>query len=408
MAYIPNALPKLWSTIATVYSATSAYAIDDYCQYDGAMYKCTTAIAAPGETWNPAHWTEVTVASQLGGSGSISWAPVANDYSSTATYDEGDFAIQEGKLYKAKQNIATPEAFTPAHWDQTSATDEIVNLDFSYIAPDFVATTTYASGDYVMYDGKVYRANKAHTGAWAAADFNEITVAPNAEALHDNIADEMIAPAWEKSATKSYEKDEFVSKKDDATGNTYLYYAKEDIAANQDWDASKWQRTDVASNLSRDSFALQADIANEWTATPATPYAKGDIVYHDDKLYVATDIPGAEVPSASATKWATTTISDNLGDNLKHVANDYDKTATYELGSYVIYDGKLYKEINPDGTTGDFAAADWSETNVADNLIDFHPEITRLINKLCTALGLSVTITGSSPADYDFEFEFNV
>lgn len=166
MAYIPNALPKIWSTVAAAYSATSAYAVDDYCRYDGAMYKCTTAIAAPGEAWNAAHWTEVTIASQLGGSGSISWAPVAEDYSSSETYDEGDFAIQEGKLYKEINPDGTTGDFVAADWAETNIVNnlggdfhpEILNLAKAVAKMLFgsdasVVVTQDASGTY-DYDFK--------------------------------------------------------------------------------------------------------------------------------------------------------------------------------------------------------------------------------------------------------------
>ena len=45
---------------APVYDATKAYAVNDYCSYGGAAYKCTTAIASGGEAWNPDHWTAQT------------------------------------------------------------------------------------------------------------------------------------------------------------------------------------------------------------------------------------------------------------------------------------------------------------------------------------------------------------
>ena len=42
---------------AKVYDPTAAYAVNSYCSYNGAAYKCTTAIPAGGEAWNPDHWT---------------------------------------------------------------------------------------------------------------------------------------------------------------------------------------------------------------------------------------------------------------------------------------------------------------------------------------------------------------
>lgn len=50
--------------IAAEYSASSTYAVGDYCIYDGQLYRCTTAITT-AEAWTAAHWTAVTVADEL-------------------------------------------------------------------------------------------------------------------------------------------------------------------------------------------------------------------------------------------------------------------------------------------------------------------------------------------------------
>lgn len=50
--------------IAAEYSASSTYAVGDYCIYDGQLYRCTTAITT-AEAWTAAHWTMVTVGEEL-------------------------------------------------------------------------------------------------------------------------------------------------------------------------------------------------------------------------------------------------------------------------------------------------------------------------------------------------------
>ena len=52
------------ATNAAEYSATATYAIGDYCTHDGKLYRCTTAITEP-EAWTEAHWTETTVGAEL-------------------------------------------------------------------------------------------------------------------------------------------------------------------------------------------------------------------------------------------------------------------------------------------------------------------------------------------------------
>ena len=49
---------KRISSLAPEYSTSSAYTVGQYVFHDGSIYRCTTAIALPGEAWNPAHWSE--------------------------------------------------------------------------------------------------------------------------------------------------------------------------------------------------------------------------------------------------------------------------------------------------------------------------------------------------------------
>lgn len=53
------------SSIAAQYSDQSTYAEGDYCMYRGQLYVCITAIAT-AEAWTAAHWTETSVESIIG------------------------------------------------------------------------------------------------------------------------------------------------------------------------------------------------------------------------------------------------------------------------------------------------------------------------------------------------------
>ena len=48
-----------------------------------------------------------------------------DSYDSTATYSIGDVVTHNALLYRAKQDIETPEEWTEAHWEETSALDEL-------------------------------------------------------------------------------------------------------------------------------------------------------------------------------------------------------------------------------------------------------------------------------------------
>ena len=49
---------------AEEYSSAKTYALGDYCTNDGKLYRCTTAITE-AEAWTEAHWTETSVTDEL-------------------------------------------------------------------------------------------------------------------------------------------------------------------------------------------------------------------------------------------------------------------------------------------------------------------------------------------------------
>ena len=62
---IKQQLIEINGNIAKDYSPSSSYAVGDYCIKDKALFKCNTAIPAPGEAWNAAHWDATDVADEL-------------------------------------------------------------------------------------------------------------------------------------------------------------------------------------------------------------------------------------------------------------------------------------------------------------------------------------------------------
>lgn len=62
--------------------------------------------------------TEITIGT--GGASYNANANIAPEYDKTSTYAKDALVIYEGKLYKAKSAILTAEAWTAAHWDETT------------------------------------------------------------------------------------------------------------------------------------------------------------------------------------------------------------------------------------------------------------------------------------------------
>ena len=63
---IPADYSMLLGSVAGTYSASKTYAVGDYVWYDGALYRCTTAIST-AESWTAAHWTAAVLGDDLSG-----------------------------------------------------------------------------------------------------------------------------------------------------------------------------------------------------------------------------------------------------------------------------------------------------------------------------------------------------
>lgn len=75
---IEDDIRKLKNSIATDYSSSSAYAVNSFCMYDGYLYRCNTAIAAPGEAWTASHWTQTTLTDLIGTMASLNFVEVTS------------------------------------------------------------------------------------------------------------------------------------------------------------------------------------------------------------------------------------------------------------------------------------------------------------------------------------------
>lgn len=101
-------------------------------------------------------------------------AVVANVYRSTT-----DSVVDPGTIIPSVQTLI----------DQIDAAVATIPSDYSdlwgYLAPAFDTSLGYTQGDIVAYDGDVYQFNTAHTGTWAAADADLVSVGASAgAALH--------------------------------------------------------------------------------------------------------------------------------------------------------------------------------------------------------------------------------
>ena len=152
------------AAIASVYDATAAYSVGDYCLRNGLLYKCNTAISSGGEAWNSAHWTQTKVSDEFGAGGSPYDSDIiADEYDSSSAYSIGDYCVYNDLLYKCNTAIGSGgEAWNSAHWTQTNVVGEITSV-LTKLAFTNVVVASSAFVSDATYNEFPYRASIALT-----------------------------------------------------------------------------------------------------------------------------------------------------------------------------------------------------------------------------------------------------
>ena len=96
----------------------------------------------------------------------------AGAYDDTSTYAVGDFVIYEHELYKCNTAITTAEAWTAAHWTQVSVADELLAV-YTAIASK---QDTLVSGTNIKTVGGQSLLGSGNIDAGGALYFTSVTV----------------------------------------------------------------------------------------------------------------------------------------------------------------------------------------------------------------------------------------
>lgn len=78
---------------------------------------------------------------------------IASEYSNSATYAVGDYAVHSGKLYQCTTAIATAEAWTAAHWTDAKLADDVSQLKEDL---DNTSAPVMITGQAIGNDGGVF------------------------------------------------------------------------------------------------------------------------------------------------------------------------------------------------------------------------------------------------------------
>lgn len=112
--------------IAKPYDRTKQYAVGDYCITKSGLWRLSTPYTPPAN-FTQANWTNVTLIDLV--NEKISGPVVAPEYDDTLAYPVvGTLRMHKNVLYKSNVAIPTAEAWTAAHWDEVSVTEELTNV----------------------------------------------------------------------------------------------------------------------------------------------------------------------------------------------------------------------------------------------------------------------------------------
>ena len=104
-------------------------------------------------------------------------ANTADKYSNTKTYSKDEYCIYNDTLYKANQDISTPEEFTVAHWDKTTILEEFNMLSSRVDALGNMVTITLSEGVWLYHNKNIVFINISTEGDYSVG-WNTIATIP--------------------------------------------------------------------------------------------------------------------------------------------------------------------------------------------------------------------------------------
>ena len=106
--------------LAADFSASTAYAVGDYVTHAGDLFRCTTAHAAGA--WNAGHFKRVKVGDELKAKADLT--DLAAEFSASTAYAVGDYVTHAGNLYRCTA-AHSAGAWNNAHFTQVTVDSEL-------------------------------------------------------------------------------------------------------------------------------------------------------------------------------------------------------------------------------------------------------------------------------------------
>ena len=341
--------------IAEEFDSANRYYEGYYVTYNGKLYQFLQDHLV-GE-WNPDHVRQLSVMTDVYRKANSE--SIAEEYVLNKAYHVGDFVMHNGDLYRF-----TAEHQRSAPWDLNEV--ELCTVlellpDDNAIAPDFDVNYSYGNGDYVMYNGGLYKCIWSHQGAWNPDDFEKVTII---ELIKDS-AINIVARKFINNI--DYDVDSYVIDDGRLCRFVVPYQRGESFI-----DKIAFVRsTDEMKRLFESAESKIAPMFDE-----NTNYAVGDLVRERSDVYPYNIRLYEFVQNHPAGEWdgrqvIGTTIERLLKKclNSNVIASDFNTHTNYQVGDYVIYDGKLYR-FTVEHTSGAWIGIDAVQTILADYFVD--------------------------------------
>ena len=247
---------------------------------------------------------------------------------------------------------------------RTGTADISGKADLTDLADAFSESTAYSTGDYVTYDGDLYRftSNKS-AGAWDSTRATQITVADELSVLPSKADKTQLAPAF--STSSSYSAGSY------CTFNGKLYRFDDSKSAG-DWSYSKVTEVTVGGELRQ---------KENWTSFSSGDFLVVDLAVehqlpqHNVTLLRADSVAGGGSGVVSADQVSTAL---NKTANPEMIAPTFSSSQAYSAGDYVTkLDGVIGAKVKlfqfTANHTGSWTGLDATEvevTTVLNNKVD--------------------------------------
>lgn len=250
----------VWPVISSGYANDQAYPVNSHVIVDNILYRCIVAIDSVGEPWNSEHWVATTIDEELSRGiqiGIDALHVLAREYSISASYPVGSYTMKDGKFYRCISDIQNGEEWEPLHWSEVTLASELISHEQEIqtlgdiVAPDYDAEQSYSKNSYVRKDGQLYRALEDISALelWDLSKWEACTVGSEMgeSRTTDKFTQDSIAPPYNPNRT--YASGELVMY------GGKLYRCNEVIMVPEPWTPRRWSLTSVANEVSMSEIA---------------------------------------------------------------------------------------------------------------------------------------------------------